>query len=299
MSDTKTIGRLALDYPAERSRRGTYVPTTARHVQRTLWRFAEHVGLDKTPAKITRRHVERFLGLTPLAPSTARQYLSILREWCAWMVVNGHLRRDPTVGVASPKEPRRLPRGMPTADVVALVRVAPDKRSVVMVLLMVQEGLRCKEVAGLELGDVDERERLIFVRSGKGGHQRVVPLSDETRLAVRAYLAEHPATVGPLVRSYLDPRRGITAQYVSDLVRRLFWAAGVKQARLDGRSAHALRHSFATDVLRNGAHVRDVQALLGHANLATTERYLPWVVGDLRKATAGRSYQYRGAAGEA
>jgi site-specific recombinase XerD len=152
-----------------------------------------------------------------------------------------------------------------------------------MLLLMCQEGLRCCEVASHELGDVDFDERLMLIR-GKGGHQRILPLTDETWGAIAEYLTDHPAHAGPLIRSYNDPYRPIDASYVSTLVARWIRAAGVEA------TAHALRHTAATDMLRSGAHLRDVQAALGHVSLSTTQRYLPWVVGDLRTAMAGRRY---------
>jgi site-specific recombinase XerD len=152
-----------------------------------------------------------------------------------------------------------------------------------MVLFMVQEGMRCCEVARLEVGDINLRDDVVLVR-GKGRRERVLPLSPQTKQAVRDYLAGWPASAGPLIRSYNHPRRGITAAYVSLLVTGWLRAAGIDA------SAHALRHTAATDMLLCGAHVRDVQAALGHAQLSTTERYLPWLVNDLREAMGGRWY---------
>jgi integrase-like protein len=128
--------------------------------------------------------------------------------------------------------------------------------------------------------------------NGKGGHQRVLPVSDETWDAVLAYLREHPTTAGPLIRSYLNPHRGVNPAYISTLVGRWMSDAGVKQRSRDGRSAHALRHTAATDMLRAGAHLRDVQQALGHASLSTTQKYLPWVVGSLKEAMSGRTYDH-------
>ena len=146
-----------------------------------------------------------------------------------------------------------------------------------------QEGLRACEVSRLRLEDVDVRERCVLVR-GKGGHERVLPLSDETWRALTAYLAEWPASTGPLVRSYNEPSRALTAPYIVICVGRWMRHAGVPA------SGHALRHTAASDMLRAGAHVVDVQAALGHANVATTSRYLPLVVDGLRQAMGGRRY---------
>jgi site-specific recombinase XerD len=154
------------------------------------------------------------------------------------------------------------------------------------VCLEVQEGLRACEVVGLELGDVDVDERQLLVRVGKGGHERVLPISGETWDAMEKYLGEYPAKAGPLIRSYIHPTRAISAHYVSRLVSEWMHGAGVND------SGHALRHTMATDSLRNGAHIRDVQAALGHKSIATTQVYLPLLVHDLRSAMGGRSYRY-------
>jgi len=153
--------------------------------------------------------------------------------------------------------------------------------------LMVQEGLRCCEVIGLQLGDIDSDDRSMRI-VGKGGHHRVLPLTAETWGLLQSYLAGYPATRGTLIRSFSRPRDPITSKHVSRLVSQWILAAGVNA------SGHQLRHTCAGDVLRNGGHVRDVQAMLGHASISTTERYLLLIVGDLRAAMEGRTYRASG-----
>ncbi len=158
-----------------------------------------------------------------------------------------------------------------------------------MCLLEVQEGLRAGEVSRLQIGDIDFIGRTARV-VGKGGHERLLPISEETWAAVSAYLDEHPATSGPLLRSYRQPWRPLAPDTISGMVSEWMRVAGIKRRARDGISGHALRHTMATDALRNGAHLRDVQHALGHAHLATTEAYLPLVVNDLRAAMGGRRY---------
>jgi integrase len=112
-------------------------------------------------------------------------------------------------------------------------------------------------------------------------------------MALDDYLTERPASAGPLVRSYRDPVSALAADTISGYVSEWMWAAAIKRTRRDGVSAHALRHTMATDSLRSGAPVRDIQHALGHAHLATTEVYLPYLVGTLEKAMGGRSYRRR------
>ena len=274
------LPRLAEQYVADRLARSRFRPKTATTVTYTLRGLCRFVP-DGEP--LTAAHLEAWLTGTKMAPATARTRLSQVRAFCQWLLRHGHLAADPSCFIEGPRPPRYVPRGLKADAVGGALGQAPDARARLIILLMCQEGLRCGEVADLELGDVDFEERLMLIR-GKGGHQRVLPLTDETWGAIGEYLSEHPAYAGPLIRSYNDPYRGISPAYVSTLVARWIRSAGFEA------TAHALRHTAATDMLRSGAHLRDVQAALGHVSLSTTQRYLPWVVGDLRTAMSGRRY---------
>jgi integrase/recombinase XerC len=155
---------------------------------------------------------------------------------------------------------------------------------------MVQEGLRCCEVANLQLADIDFIDRTARV-VGKGGHERLLPLTEETWNVLERYLDEQPLTAGPLIRSYRTSG-GLRADTISGLVGGVDVRRRIKRWARDGISAHALRHSAATNMLRSGAHLRDVQAALGHASPSSTQRYLPTVVNDLRTAMGGRRYRW-------
>jgi len=277
-----TLHCLAATYVSERFRSGELAAESARSIGYSLSTFCDHVG-PVAPARLRPEHVERWMIETTMAPETARAALSRVRVWSRWMVRRGHLGKDPTLDIRGPKRPRQVPRGLRLEAVEAVLAVCPDTRSVLLTLAMVQEGMRCCEVAGLQRGDVDFTERLVVV-TGKGRHERVLPLSGDSWAAMRSYLSEVPGHAGPLIRSQTNPYMGISARRVSGIVNRLFREAGVPS------TAHALRHTAATDALRAGAHLRDVQAMMGHVSLSTTQRYLPWLVGDLRTAMGGRNY---------
>ena len=245
-------------------------------------RFADDVG-GAAPEDVSRRDVERWIGRGGLAPSNRRRELSVIRTFWRWLIVTERADRDPTVGVSRPKEPRRLPRGLRADQVAAALDAAPDARARVIVTLMVQLGLRAVEVSRLRVDDIDPRERTVRV-TGKGGHERVLPLVDEAASAVRDYLAEWPATRGPLIRSYNDPTKALCAAYVGKSVADWMHAAGIAE------TGHSLRHTMASDLLKRGVDVKTVSASLGHANVATTSRYLPFVVTPLREAMEGRRY---------
>jgi integrase/recombinase XerD len=219
-----------------------------------------------------------------LAPGTVRNRISIVRTFFEWCIDRGYARTNPLAGMRSPKEPRRLPRGLSPDEVSAVLRECPDERTTLIVLLECQEMLRAKEVAGLQFGDIDRAGHELRV-VGKGGHERVIPASDETWEALNRYLTAWPARSGPLIRSKLSPHQGVQARYIVQLVADVMRAAGV------GETGHALRHTGATDMLRNGADIVEVRDALGHASIATTQRYLGVTrASELRKAMGGRRY---------
>lgn len=279
---TPKLAYLARLYVQERQARGEFSTDSARAIRYTLLDFCHHVQSVK-PELIRRRHIEEWLSAGTYSPASIRARLSRLRMFCHWLAERAVIENDPTAGMRGPRRQRRLPRGLPAADVELTLGAAPDCRGKLVVLLMVQEGLRCGETARLEVGDVQFDDRLMLVR-GKGGHERVLPISDETWEVLLEYLEETGVRSGPVLRSKVQPDRGVTPKYVSDLVRG--WMGTVQVAA----TAHALRHTCAGDLLKSGVHLRDVQHILGHATLATTELYLPWIVGDIRSAMAGRRY---------
>jgi site-specific recombinase XerD len=241
-------------------------------------------------ALITVAHVRKWQdSIEHLAQSTKRNRLTIVRAFCRWLYDERECPRDACKGVKPLKEPRRVPRALDSDAVASILEACPDTRARLAVILMVQLGLRRGEVARLEVGDFDMNNRLLRV-AGKGGHQRILYLTAEARAAVIEHLAAQGTVAGPLLRSYQFPQRGLHPDTVSAIVRRAMEDAGVKRAPRDGVSPHALRHSALTDMLRNGAHLRDVQAVAGHAHLSATETYLPLLVGTLEDAMEGRRY---------
>lgn len=280
-----TLGGSVLRYVSSREAAGEFAATTTRGVRWVLWRFAESVGVERSPRTLTKRSIAKWIAdRSTVAPATLRYELSVIRPYLQWLVAEGVLKKDPSFQIRGPKKPREVPRALAAADVARLLHYCPDTRARLIVSLMVQEGLRCLEVASLQLSDVDLVDETILV-VGKGGHERLLPLSDETRTLISRYLHEQRVSAGPLVRSQLDPSKGIAAARVSILVGE--W---MRDAQVRG-SAHALRHTAASDMLDHGANVRAVQLALGHASMGTTQRYLRRSEGKgLREAMGGRRY---------
>ena len=279
-------------YVAGRRARGEINDRTAKTIRSALHSFADSHG-DRPLHHLTRKAVERWLETTgDLAPSTRRTMLSAVRGFCRWLVDEGHLETDPTVGVARIRQPRSVPRALTVDEVAALLRVLPDQRARVIVWLMVGCGLRCVEVSRLDVGDYAAEAAALHV-VGKGGHERIVPVPRRVQLELGLWLDEIGVVAGPLLR-HEDGRARLAPETISTYVSRWFAAAGIKRGRWDGRSAHALRHTCASDVLEACGDLTVVQEMLGHRDLSTTSRYLRRAgLEKMREAMEGRTYAPR------
>jgi site-specific recombinase XerC len=207
------------------------------------------------------------------------------------MTRRGYLARNPALEISKPRLPKRVPRALPPEQVALLLEVIERPRDRAMAWLMVGMGLRCGEVASSQVEDWDQRSGTLFVQ-GKGEHERVLPVPSEVAAVLRDHLAERRAgATGPMFRSLRSPAEGLRPHSISRLVGEWMLAAEIKRAARDGVSAHALRHTCASDVLDRCGDLRLVQNLLGHGNVATTSVYLRRAsLGQLRNAMEGRDY---------
>lgn len=290
-----TLSELTDRYVAERLHKGEVGRGTARQMRARLSTFAAHTPVP--PEKLTRRHVDRWLATPGLSAHYRRSRLSTLRGFCQWAVLNKHIRRDPTLGVKFAKLPPLLPRAL-TYDQAGLVasEAAKDPRTALMVSLMLNEALRRAEVASIQIGDIDRRARVVAVR-GKGGGGDItsrLPISDETMRFLTRYLPSVPHASGPLLRSRMNPDKGLSPSWVGELVMVAMRKSGVKEYGGDGRSAHALRHTAAQDLVDAGTDIRIVQRVLRHSSIRNTEMYVRGEVKGLRSVMDGRCYFRRG-----
>jgi integrase/recombinase XerD len=185
-------------------------------------------------------------------------------------------REDPAGLIETPRLPRRLPRALSRADARAVVEgvggtglVAVRDRAIMEILY--GSGLRASELVGLRPGDVDLQAQFLVCR-GKGDRQRLVPIGGEARKTLGDYLVQ----ARPHLVKDRDPGTLFVGRAGRALTRQGLWAMVRTRARATGvRHAfpHALRHSFASHLLEGGADLRSVQALLGHADIGTTEIY--------------------------
>jgi integrase/recombinase XerD len=244
--------------------------------------YLEARGVDLTTA--TTADLEAFLAADRdehRAPATVARRASTLHGLFGFLVEEGARTDDPSAGLAPRRAGAHLPVVLSETQVNALLASPAgadviDVRDRALLELLYGTGMRVSELVGLDLGDVDFDEELVRV-TGKGDKQRLVPLGRAAAVTVAAWLDD--AARGRLLAAarrgegravFLNQRgRRLTRQGVDLVVRR-----HARRARLpEGTSAHTLRHSCATHMLAHGADVRVIQELLGHASVATTQRY--------------------------
>lgn len=294
------ISTHALKYLQHRRDLGQIKAVSARNMRWVLLGFGEAMG-DRSLKQVGVGDIERWAAAhAHLSPGTQRLRWSIVRQYLNWCVERGHIKKNPMNGIKAPKVPRAVHRALTREQTVALFAACSDNRDRLIVELGLQCGLRRAELAGLEVGDVDFRERVIFVREGKGGHQREIGLTGAAVVAIRAYLADARwISSGPLIQ-YYGPRhrhKHVQPKWVGAQVRRICWDAGIKSAPYDGVSTHALRHTAATDVYDEHQDLLVVQDLLGHSGTGNLSRYVRRrSVARLREAMEGRDYHSPGEA---
>ncbi|MCX7372776.1 MAG: tyrosine recombinase [Alphaproteobacteria bacterium] len=241
--------------------------------------FLARHGADAT-ADDLRGHLAG-LAADGLSPRSQARKLSALRQLFRFLVREGIRADDPTELLDSPRLPAGLPKALSEAEVEALIdgaqRLPPTRAPLAMaaVELLYASGLRASELVTLPAGALRADAPLIAVR-GKGGKERLVPVSNRARDAVMDARgdAETRGRGRAVAARYLFPSRGkaghFTRQGLGLLLKEAALAAGLDPARV---SPHVLRHSFATHLLGRGADLRSLQILLGHADIATTQVY--------------------------
>jgi integrase/recombinase XerD len=218
--------------------------------------------------------------------SVARR-LSALRGFFAWLIREGKLGRDPTEGLKGPRGWRKLPHYLTLAQIEALLEAPDGKtpkglRDRAMIHLLYASGLRVSELCQLQLSDLNDELGVVRVL-GKGGKQRLIPVGRAALEALGAYLKQgRPQLLGRRSSPYLF----VTARG-KPMTRQGFWKALARHALRAGLPQrvwpHAVRHSFATHLLEGGADLRSVQAMLGHADISTTQIYTHVVRSRLRQ----------------
>lgn len=225
-----------------------------------------------------------------LAHTTQHSRLNPLRAFGKWLLRSGRVQSDPFAGMVVPKLPRRLPPRIPTVQEMKRILAGAQGanpstiRDRAIMEVLYSAALRRMELVRLRTSDVSVEAGTIFVRSGKGGHDRVVPLGPRAC----HWIARYQREVRPRLASGLDRGELFLTDFgepffrnrLGDRIRRY-----VAQEGLPG-ACHVFRHACATHMLENGADIRFIQALLGHSQLSTTEIYTRVSISKLREVHA-------------
>lgn len=248
--------------------------TTVSAYQKRLTRFLKGLGRGKSLLKVQRKDIHRFLSTLP--PRDIAAHLTALRMLFRFLQIDGYLHKDPTLGIRMPQAWRRLPRVLSREEVLSFLEVQPSHpkeslnlRDRAMVELLYASGIRNTELRTVRLDDLRLKDRQLMV-NGKGSKQRLVPFGIPAATALENYVRHGRPHLkgnksGFLFLNYAG--RNLTRSGLAQIICR--------QARAAGLSVypHLLRHSCATHMLENGANLRVIQEILGHAFVETSAIY--------------------------
>ena len=240
--------------------------------------FIEWVGRQSivAPDAVTKDVVRQYIGFLTtmkMAKRTTGRKLAALRRYFGWLARNQKISVDPTIGVRTPSDTGRLPKVLTNEQLGALLHTddtdQPDwkiARDTAVIELLYGSGLRVSELCSLDIDSINVKQLAVSVM-GKGGKERRVPVGEPSLVALKQWV---------VLRTEVVANSSTVALFVNSRGTRL----GTRDVRriIDARSLapthpHALRHTYATHLLDNGADLRAVQELLGHADVATTQRY--------------------------
>ncbi len=271
----------ALDGFRRRLRQRNLSPNTIEAYGRDLAQLLREAGTED-PRSVTRDDIRRHLGglqRNGLDKRSAARKLSAFKAFFRFCVNEGLAESNPAQGLRAPRPDRRLPSFISESQAETAMQPLPgekhQERDNALLELLYGSGLRASELVGLEAGDIDLGSGLVRV-NGKGGKQRIVPLTRECL-----------KRLGPLV-ARLEPGKPVfTGSRGARLGRRQLQRIVARRLRAAGHggkaSPHVLRHTFATHLLDRGADLKAVKELLGHSSLSTTQIYTHVSVDRLKK----------------
>ncbi|GLQ34432.1 tyrosine recombinase XerD [Amylibacter marinus] len=259
--------------------------------QRDLQKYLDYLGFKKIPLlAASRQNIEAFLislEAQGLAQSTRARQLSAIKQLYRYAFEEGHISDDPSLQIRGAKRQKKLPNTLSQQDVEVMLLAASQLgrnplerlRNSCLMQLLYATGMRVSELVSLPVAAVRGDPDMILIK-GKGGKERLVPLSAPAKIAIAAYLTQwdqiqdQNSADGKALSKFLFPSRGklghLTRVRFFTLIKEIAIFAGLNP---EGISPHTLRHAFATHLLANGADLRVIQMLLGHADVATTEIY--------------------------
>ena len=256
-------------------------PRTVSAYRETLRRFLAVILEEEFPVDVRlldTAHLYAYLGrYIEHSPATRHRYFREVRCFFNWLVQAEYIETTPFASLRNVRVPQKIVQPFSRDDVVTLLascdaetQVGSRDRAMLMVLL--DTGVRCAELVGLDLADLDFQERRIRVLHAKGGKQRVVSFASRCAQALEEYLEARGLEAGSLFWAahdrWLHPGRSLQPNGLKQMLRRLGKRSGVAKVH-----AHRFRHTFATWALEQDAREFDVQYLLGHSSAEMVRRY--------------------------
>jgi integrase/recombinase XerD len=247
-------------------------------------------------------------------PTSCARTLASLRGWFSWLKDSGFATHDPSDAVHNPQKGKQLPTVLSSNEITRMLAVAQSKKEIAILELLYGGGLRVSELVGLNKGDINLDQGYLRCM-GKGNKERIVPIGRAAVSAIRAYIEEDQEVARVHAERAAKPKRGrkrldanqnastvqgmepvfrdsnrmrLSRLVIWQMVKRIAAKAGVTKSL----SPHTLRHSFATHLLENGADLRSVQELLGHASVVTTQLYTHVSRQHLKKAYESAQSQF-------
>ncbi len=233
--------------------------------------------LKKAPLNASREDLTDYLWHRKsqgMKPTSLARYIASLRAFYRFLLSEEIIIKDPAAFLQSPRKPERLPRYLTVDEVARLitgVRGMEYKavRLRAMLELMYAAGLRVGELTGMTLDQLDLSVGYVRVL-GKGGKERIVPIGERAKLSVQGYLDRRPQVPASIKSVFISNKKGPMS---SVQFWRLIRGAAIQVGITKAVTPHTLRHSFASHLVQNGADLRAVQEMLGHASIATTQIY--------------------------
>lgn len=285
MADKELVDQFLEMLAAERGRAANSLSAYRHDIEH--YRSLSSASLLDTQPETIRDYLAA-LHAEGLKASTVARRLSALRQLFLFLYREGIRTDNPAKNIESPRQPAKLPKTLSDKDVERLLDTAEAKtargklkalRAHALLETLYATGLRISELVSLPRRAVGPDTTMILVR-GKGGRERMVPLGDKARKALTVYLKvlhakeAEKGTKSPSGVHYLFPSRGakghLTRRRAGQIIKKLSLEAGLDPVNV---SPHKLRHAFATHLLTNGADLRAVQQMLGHADISTTQIY--------------------------
>jgi integrase/recombinase XerD len=281
--------RVFLDWLVEHTAINSLVDVTPAHLQQyqiALYNFERH---DKENEQATKEKTEP----KRLSVGTQAARLAAVRKFFSWLLSEQQIAYNPATTLQLPKQPQRLPRGVLTkSEARRLIEATPtskphDIRDRTILEVLYATGIRRAELLGLTIYDADLQTATLRIEHGKGNTTRVVPLTQSAIAALKLYLEESRsifAHEAGQVRLFVSTRSGgpLDDDDIVRIVRKAATRAGIKKHV----TPHTLRHTCATHLLKGRADIRQIQKLLGHRRLSSTEVYTRVELSDLAEVIA-------------